>query len=173
MSHSKGNQNKAPEPVVEKPAQATDAKAHSISVILEDDVLHQSFVDKMAGTPSIDCHILCRSCLGWTGTDIDTVKIVSTQTFVYAFEEIFLIIADSIRKVIWQDGTGTPEWKHSTDFIPKKYLLDCDFWPGKYVTRVSVEQDRLGFVTSVNSKDKTAEVMWLNNQGRLIEVLRN
>jgi ubiquitin-conjugating enzyme E2 O len=132
VTQKKEEEKKESQPVIEE--SNTTNISQDLSVILQENEKHESLIKKIDG---------------WIGTDVDTAKILSTQTFI---------------KVRWQDGTGSTEWKHSTDFVPKKYLLDCDFWPGKFVCRISVNQNRLGLIVMVNAIDRTAIVKWLDNE---------
>eukprot|EP01125_Pyxidicula_operculata_P015047 TRINITY_DN5085_c0_g1_i3.p1 TRINITY_DN5085_c0_g1~~TRINITY_DN5085_c0_g1_i3.p1 ORF type:complete len:872 (-),score=193.21 TRINITY_DN5085_c0_g1_i3:184-2799(-) len=85
---------------------------------------------------------------GWTGLEKDCFVITSTHTHV---------------RVRWQNGTES-DWMHSTQLIPRKHLLECEFWPGKFVKKREKSFKALGQVTSVNYTDKTAKVKWLDSE---------
>src|SRR5689334_13380111 len=49
---------------------------------------------------------------------------------------------------------------NSVDLIPRRHLLDCDFWPGNFVVRDKKSMDDTGIILSVNYVDRTTKVEW-------------
>eukprot|EP01126_Amoeba_proteus_P007544 TRINITY_DN1270_c0_g2_i1.p1 TRINITY_DN1270_c0_g2~~TRINITY_DN1270_c0_g2_i1.p1 ORF type:complete len:749 (+),score=165.07 TRINITY_DN1270_c0_g2_i1:323-2569(+) len=89
---------------------------------------------------------------GWTGSDGECAVITGTHTHV---------------RVRWQDGRTEELWRPSTQFVPRKYLLNYEFGPGRFVH----EEDRseLGIIKKVNQKEKTAVIQWTNQTGEIEE----
>eukprot|EP01127_Copromyxa_protea_P015531 TRINITY_DN4478_c0_g1_i3.p1 TRINITY_DN4478_c0_g1~~TRINITY_DN4478_c0_g1_i3.p1 ORF type:complete len:727 (-),score=234.60 TRINITY_DN4478_c0_g1_i3:7-2187(-) len=83
----------------------------------------------------------------WTGTDEECAQIIATHTHV---------------RVQWQDGSQSG-WMPSTSFVPRKYLLDCEFLPGKFV-RLE-DKDATGIIKKVDPRDKVATILWLESDG--------
>jgi ubiquitin-conjugating enzyme E2 O len=75
--------------------------------------------------------------------------------------------------VLWQDGTrqhGAP----STSLVPFSYMNEHEVFPGQYVVDNAPADDvstrRVGFVRSVNSKDRTVNVSWFKDSDSSWEV---
>lgn len=72
MTQKKEEEKKEPQqPIVtteDSQATTTNTISQDLSVILQENEKHQALIEKIEG---------------WTGTDVDTAKILSTQTFMY------------------------------------------------------------------------------------------
>lgn len=74
MSQKKEEEEKKePQPTTTEDSQATTTSTISqdLSVILQENEKHQALMEKIEG---------------WTGADVDTAKILSTQTFMYKYK---------------------------------------------------------------------------------------
>jgi len=88
----------------------------------------------------------------WSPTEADCAVVTCTHTHV---------------RVRWQDGSHSG-WLHSTELIPRRHLLNCDYWPGDFV--LDRERGKTGIVKIVQEQDKTATVVWLEKNNHEEEI---